>query len=196
LKTKKGVIDLIVIFGGSFNPPHIAHKIIAEIAYDKIKPEKFFIIPSPIPPHKKNFNFDNFDKRVSWCKKTFDLSRFEVSTIENELSKPSYSFNTIKYFYEFQKDIILLIGTDMLDIFEKWYNYNEILNMVSLLVYPRFGDFNSKKSFNYNFLDSPLMNISSSLIRERIIFKKTVRGMIVDSIYDEVYSYFSSTKAF
>jgi nicotinate-nucleotide adenylyltransferase len=184
---------MLILFGGSFNPPHIGHKIIAEIAYDEFKPEKFIIMPSPTPPHKTIEHIADYTKRYLWCKDVFNDNYFEVSNLEAILTKPSYTVKTIEYLFHYYKVIYLLIGEDSLINFKKWYKWEDILKKAKLIVYPRY--FTEKKNYVDNvehiMLQSPIIDISSTLIRERIKNGKTVKGMVDDKIIDEVKSFYS-----
>ncbi|AEX84698.1 nicotinate/nicotinamide nucleotide adenylyltransferase [Marinitoga piezophila KA3] len=185
---------MIVIFGGTFNPPHIGHRIIAEYAYDYLKPDKFLIIPAYTPPHKlENSDIANYDKRIEWCKNTFPSERFEISRIEEKLDKPSYTLQTVKFLKEkYNDEIYLLIGEDSLISFHTWYKWKELLKNVTLVVYKRFSE--KLKFENYNiehiFLDSPIIEISSTNIRERIRKKLSIYGMVSDSIVDDILKTF------
>jgi len=186
--------NMVILFGGSFNPPHVGHRIVAELAYDEMKPEEFFIIPSPNPPHKITTFLVDFDKRYSWCKRVFWEEYFTVSDIEAKLPEPSYTVNTLSYFSNYYSDIWLLIGEDSLYDFKKWYKWQEILSLACLLVYTRYFDEKGFKSSDIKFvrLDCPIIDISSSYIRERIERHKTVKGFIDDSILKEVVAEYSS----
>ncbi|KAF2955335.1 nicotinate (nicotinamide) nucleotide adenylyltransferase [Marinitoga sp. 38H-ov] len=180
---------MIVIFGGSFNPPHIGHRIIAEYAYDFIKPKKFLIIPAVMPPHKlEEKNIVDFNLRKKWCEITFPKERFEVSDIEKHLPKPSYTYQTVLKLKEKFDDIYLLIGEDSLINFHTWYKWRELLKEVTLVVYKRYHE--KLKFDNYNlphiFLNSPLIEISSSEIRNRIKKDLSIYGMVNDNIVDEI----------
>jgi len=184
---------MLMLFGGSFNPPHIGHRIIAEIAYDEFKPNRFLIVPSKNPPHKSIDFIANFDKRFSWCERVFFEHYFEVSDIESKLPSPSYTIRTIEYLTNFDKNIYLLIGEDSFKNFHKWYKWEEILKKVKLVVYPRY--FEEKDSYSVDFeyvkLESPIVEISSTDIRQRIKKKKTVKGLIDDKIIGEVLKEYS-----
>ncbi|MDN5341851.1 nicotinate (nicotinamide) nucleotide adenylyltransferase [Oceanotoga sp. DSM 15011] len=177
---------MIIIFGGSFNPPHIAHKIIAEFAYDKFKPDKFLILPASIPPHKESNSIASFQKRFDMCKKTFKSKYFEVSDLENKLKKPSYTVRTLDYLKDFDTNLNLLIGEDSYMNFDKWFEYEKILSFSKLIVYPRFFDRRGfkHKNFEHIELSSPIIDISSSMIRKRIKEKKSIKGLISDDIYN------------
>ncbi|GAB6189301.1 nicotinate (nicotinamide) nucleotide adenylyltransferase [Marinitoga arctica] len=181
---------MIVIFGGSFNPPHIGHRIIAEYAYEYLKPSKFLIIPAVIPPHKlEEKDIAEYELRLKWCKKTFPKERFIVSDIEKKLPIPSYTYQTIKFIKsKYNEEIYLLIGEDSLINFHTWYKWKELLEEVTLVVYKRYSE--KLKFENYNlphiFLNSPLIEISSTEIRNRIKKNLNIYGMVNDEIVDEI----------
>jgi nicotinate-nucleotide adenylyltransferase len=182
---------MIIFFGGSFNPPHIGHKIIANIAYDEFKPDKFIISATPKPPHKKNLDIVDTQKRKFFCKKTFADS-FEISDIEEKLSEPSYTLKTLKYLKKLDDDILLLIGEDSLFNFKKWYKYEDILKISKLLVYPRLG-FDTNNNITHIKLKAPIIEISSTEIRERVKKHKTIKGMVVESLEEDIKKIYTNT---
>lgn len=186
---------MTILFGGAFNPPHVAHKIICEIAHDEYKPENFIIIPTPNPPHKTLNNNISFDVRVKWCLSSFN-SKFTISDIEKNMKKPSYTLNTIKYFYKNYSDIHLLIGEDMLNTFDKWYKWKEILSKCKLIVFPRFTEKKTKNLVEHIKLDAPIIDISSTLIRQRISNRKTIKYLVEETIIDDVIKHFSGGDKF
>jgi nicotinate-nucleotide adenylyltransferase len=183
---------MIIFFGGSFNPPHIGHKIITNIAYDEIKPDRLIISATPKPPHKKNDNILDTKKRIFFCKKTFG-DNFEISDIEQSLSKPSYTLKTLEHLKVQDDDIFLLIGEDSLFNFHKWYKYEEILKISKLLVYPRLGYNTEKSVIPHTKLNAPIIEISSTDIRYRVHNKKTIKGMVDESIEEEIKKAYMNT---
>lgn len=191
----------IVIFGGSFNPPHNGHIIIAQLVRELFKYSDMHIIPNSTPPHKKVEV--SFSKRFLMTKKTFEkINNIVVSDIENKLGGISYAINTIKYYENQYNKIFYLVGEDSLLSIDKWYKYEEILKRVTLIVYPRYRTKikdkyeqieNTIKYLPHSIylLDLPLIEISSSLIRQRVKEGKSIYGFVPDSIIDivkEVYS--------
>ncbi|SHE96263.1 nicotinate-nucleotide adenylyltransferase [Marinitoga hydrogenitolerans DSM 16785] len=181
---------MIVIFGGTYNPPHIGHRIIAEYAYDYLKPDKFLIIPAVVPPHKiENTSILDFETRKLWCEKTFPEERFIVSDIEKKLSIPSYTYQTVLFLKkEMKEEIYLLIGEDSLINFHTWYKWKDLLKEVTLVVYKRYSE--KLKFDNYQiphiFLNSPLIEISATEIRNRIKKNLSIYGMVSDNIVEDV----------
>lgn len=128
-----------IIFGGTFDPPHIGHVGLVEKALEIFSPDYFLVIPSPEPPHKEGLKKTSFEARFSMTKLAFQhLHNVEVSDVEHSLPKPSYTFQTLEFLMEnIKKPVGLLIGSDSLQNFDSWYRFEEILHKSNLIVYPR-----------------------------------------------------------
>ncbi len=169
------------VFGGSFNPPHNGHIVISVFSIEYLKLDKLLIIPSYTPPHREKPSV-SFDTRVEMLKLVFNkIPKCEISTIEKDLNI-SYTYDVIK---ELRKnypndDMFLIIGYDQYAMKNKWYRWNDITNMVNVAVYPR-GDKNITIEKDARLLPSPLIDISSSMIRDRLSQGLLINGM-VDSV--------------
>ncbi|MBT1247148.1 MULTISPECIES: nicotinate (nicotinamide) nucleotide adenylyltransferase [unclassified Thermosipho (in: thermotogales)] len=183
----------LVIFGGSFNPPHNGHIVIAQLVREMFKSADFHIVTSATPPHKSVEI--PFETRHLLTKKAFEkMENVKVSDIEHRLGGISYAINTIEYYEKTYENIFFLVGEDALYSIEKWYRYEDILKKVKMIVYPRFKDKSLvKKVEKWNsiyLLDLPLIQISSTTIRERIKKGLSVYGFVPESIIplvEEVY---------
>lgn len=128
--------DIIALYGGTFNPPHIGHVKFAQEFARLIKPKRFFVIPDFRPPHKvmDTISPSPMD-RLEMCRLAFghiaEISDFEVI---NE--RTSYTIDTLKHFKGLfpTEKLMFLIGDDMLRGFKKWYMYREILSLCTLAV--------------------------------------------------------------
>ncbi len=129
----------IGIFGGTFNPPHLGHKRLAESMLKAAELDKIIIIPTSTPPHKVSADLVGEEQRLEMCCLTFKESIFEISDLEIKRKGKSYTVDTVT---ELKKqypddDLFLIIGSDMLLCFHKWYRYEEILKNVTLCVATR-----------------------------------------------------------
>lgn len=126
----------IGIFGGTFNPPHLGHKHLAQQIKKKAGLDKIIIIPAGIPPHKVSKDLADGEHRVKMCELIFSEEFYEISDIELKRQGKSYTVDTVaelKRLYP-EDELFLIIGTDMLMSFDSWYRYEDILADVTLCV--------------------------------------------------------------
>jgi nicotinate-nucleotide adenylyltransferase len=131
-------IKRLGVMGGSFDPPHEAHRIIAKAFLDSGYIDHLLVLPAPNPPHKPDSVQATFSDRLQMCKLNFsDISNLSVSDLENRRQGPSYTLLTLKTLLRADREIFLCIGQDSLEQFCNWYKWEEIIKLVQLLVYPR-----------------------------------------------------------
>lgn len=139
--------EYTVIFGGSFDPPHIGHIRIAEAIISELAPTRLVIIPAGVPPHKKLSGGAGAQDRLEMTRLAFahlsptaDISDIELSELsEPNLNKTSYTFNTILKLRGIYPDsrLGLYIGSDMFESFETWYRYEKIFAMCGIITASR-----------------------------------------------------------
>ncbi len=186
----------IGIFGGAFNPVHNGHVTIAILSMEYLDLEKLLIVPTYDPPHRDPSILAPFELRLNWLGKVFDgIKGIEVSDFEEKMGGKSYSFYTIEHFSElYGAKPYFIIGEDSAVNFEKWYRYEDLMEMATFAVYPRFR--NSRfEELKWRFpsfvlMDLPLIEISSTEIRRRIREGRSIRGMVDSSIEEEVMEFF------
>lgn len=130
-------MNRIAIFGGTFNPIHKGHINLCLECNEYFNFDKILLIPTNIPPHKQVKELATNYQRLKMCKLAIkNMPLFEVNDIEMRLSGISYTINTIKEIQNTYPDsqLYLIIGSDMLFMFNRWYQYKEILNRVILIV--------------------------------------------------------------
>jgi nicotinate-nucleotide adenylyltransferase len=183
----------IGMFGGSFNPPHIAHLILAEYCCDALQLERLLFIPSAVPPHKENDNLlPAYDRLHLTSLAIGDNDRFEVSDIEIKRGGTSYTIDTIRQLGSRHAgaELYMIIGVDNLVGFHRWMNYRAILETVTVVAMNRPGfDASSVSAVIMNsvrVLDVPHLEISSTDIRERIGRGDSVRYMVPDAVLKEI----------
>lgn len=182
----------IGIFGGSFNPIHNAHVFMANKISLDFELDKCLIIPTKVSPFKVSDNNsipDNY--RIEMIKLAIsDHSRLELCDFEiksNEISFTYLTINHLKNIYEGAK-FYLFIGTDQALMFDKWKNWEYILDKVVILIARR-PDLKSEfeieeidKFFaskcEYHFVDAPIININSSIVRENIKNNLSISDMV------------------
>lgn len=134
----------IAIYGGSFNPPHLGHAEAARAVREELEPDKFYIIPTKLPPHKElEEGSPGAEERMELCRLAFgDIPGVELSDIEMRREGRSYSADTLDLLREKHPgaDFYLAIGTDMFLSFREWYRYQHILDCCTLAVLSREED--------------------------------------------------------
>jgi nicotinate-nucleotide adenylyltransferase len=174
----------IGLFFGSFNPIHIGHLVIAEYMAEYTPLEQVWFVVSPLNPLKQKESLLPEGHRITLVRMAIEYdTRFQVSNIEFDLPKPSYTFNTLVHLHEKypQYNFSLIMGMDNLLTLNKWKNYEELLKNYNIYVYPRNGnnelpDFSKHSSVILT--DAPVMGISSSMIRKAIADKKNMRHIL------------------
>lgn len=177
----------IGLFFGSFNPIHIGHLIIANIMAENTDLQKVWFVVSPQNPFKPAkgllHEFDRYDLVKSAIADNYKL---EVSDVEFQLTKPSYTIHTLAYLTEKHpaKEFKVIIGSDNLENFSKWKNHDQILNQYGLYVYPRPGVTNHElmRHEHVTMIEAPLLDISATYIRSCIKNNKSIRYLVPEPV--------------
>ncbi|HAN79783.1 MAG TPA: nicotinic acid mononucleotide adenylyltransferase [Bacteroidales bacterium] len=158
---------------GSFNPIHLGHVIIANYMVSFTDIDEVWFVISPHNPHKDKANLLSEQQRFEMVYRAIEkYPKLKASNIEFALSQPSYTVHTLAYLEEKfpEKKFSLIMGADNLNSLSNWYNYEVILENYRLYVYPRpgceLGELQHHK--NVQVTNSPVMEISSSFIRESV----------------------------
>tara|TARA_B100000003_G_scaffold197341_1_gene201216 strand:- start:1626 stop:2204 length:579 start_codon:yes stop_codon:yes gene_type:complete len=183
----------ICLFGGTFDPPHIGHLLIAQTICESENFDKIIFVPASNPPHKNCKTSVN--KRSEMLQIAIDENpNFEISKIEIDRGGISYSIDTIKEIknnYKITDDkLYYLIGSDSLLNFHNWKDPKIILDECQVIVAIRPGfrpsDIPSWILKKIHFANIPRFEISSSNIRERWIQDKTIRYMVTQSVWEYI----------
>lgn len=190
----------IAIYGGSFNPPHLGHVEAARTVAAVLAPDRLLIVPASVPPHKALADGSpTAQQRLELCRLAFaDIPGAEISEIELRREGKSYSYDTVRLLREENPDaqLILVVGTDMLLSFEKWYQFRYLLENCTLAVLARGEDdldelraaaayLRESYDADVTVLPHEPIAISSETIRERL----GMRGgedYLSDAVYAEI----------
>ena len=131
----------IGIFGGTFNPPHIAHVAAAEAFSGRIDPDILMIIPDFIPPHKTFAGTVTPSQRLDMCKLAFShIKNVEVSDLEIARGGKSYTANTLTELSAPDRELYFLCGTDMFLTLDRWYSPETIFKLATICYVRRESD--------------------------------------------------------
>jgi nicotinate-nucleotide adenylyltransferase len=177
----------IGLFFGSFNPIHTGHLIIANIMAENTDLNKVWFVVSPQNPFKPAkgllHEFDRYDMVKAAIS---DHYKLEVSDVEFNLPKPSYTIHTLAHLTEKfpGKEFKVIIGEDNLENFTKWKNHDQILEQFGLYVYPRPHITNSdlKRHPHVKIVEAPLLDISATYIRNCIKGNKSIRYLVPEPV--------------
>jgi nicotinate-nucleotide adenylyltransferase len=192
LGTQKSNLKLkIGLYFGTYNPIHIGHMAIANYMVEFTDIDQLWFVVSPHNPHKKKNNLLNDYDRLEMVHLAVDDDhRFRVSDIEFYMPKPSYTIDTLVYLEDkfSNHNFKILMGSDNLKSFHKWKNHETIVGNYGVIVYPRPGFDKSiyKSHKNITITDAPLMEISSTFIRNAIKEGKDVKHLLPPKVWEYV----------
>ena len=189
----------IAIYGGSFDPPHKGHKLLAENLAKICGAEKVIIIPTALSPFK-NSSSATAEDRLNMCRLFFEEDLFQISDIEIKRGGKSYTVDTLTQIKEEKPDaeLFLFMGDDMLLSFDKWYCYQEILRLATIVCACRtenLEELQNMKSFVKNVLNAE----DSVIICESVPFEISsteIRSSLKDGVNkglsEEIYNYIAA----
>lgn len=169
-----------VFFGGTFNPPHISHRLMLEAVAGLDDVEKVLVVPTNIPPHKSVAEFTASEEdRLFMCQLLAEgIEKAEVSDIEFRRGGKSYSFDTLTALKPLYDELYMLIGGDMIATFTTWYRYLDILKLCGIIAVRRKGiddlQFDNAveelrlKGGNIEVIEASLPEVSSTELREAL----------------------------
>lgn len=175
----------VCLFGGTFDPPHIGHLLIAQTVFEAENFDKIIFVPAYMPPHKTSIT--PVEHRIKMLESAVEGNpNFEISDIDIKRGGVSYAIDTINLVKDRKKlvkeDLYFLIGSDSLSDFHTWKNPRQILNECNLIVAIRPGfrpsDIPAWILQKIQFANIPRFEISSTQIRHRWVENKTIRYMV------------------
>lgn len=187
------------LLGGSFNPVHIGHLMMAEGALESLHLDKTLFIPAPRPPHKDEDSLIDIKHRVEMLRRAIaDNERFELCDIELKRPGKSYTIDTLRELrklYGAETKLYFIIGSDSIHELPQWKDIEEIIELAEIapIMRPghRQGDemhrlagligAEAARRISLRFLRIPLVNVSSTDLRQRIAAGKSIRYLTPDA---------------
>lgn len=183
----------IGLYFGSFNPIHIGHLVIANHMAEYSNLDEIWFVVTPHNPFKKKSSLlDNYQRLELVFRATEAYSKLKPSDIEFNLPQPNYTINTLAHLEEKypQHTFSLIMGEDNLNHFHKWKNANVILENYHMYVYPRISNDKSTSQYNnhpkIHMVNAPIMEISSTFIRNAIKEGKNVQPLLSKSVWQYI----------
>lgn len=188
----------IGILGGTFNPIHIGHLIMAEYIRESIPLDKVIFIPVGEPPHKKHT--ERSEDRFNMVKIAIESNPFfDISSIEMDRKGSSYTIDTIKQLDTIYPEdkLYFIIGADSLLDIMNWHKAEKLLQIVDFIVVGRnsldkdhivknIENLTSKYGANIIFLETPSIEVSSTEIRKRVKEHKSIRYLVPNSVREYI----------
>ena len=181
----------IGLFGGTFDPLHVGHLIIAETVLSDFPLDQVLFIPVGITPHKIEEDLSPAEIRLEMVQSAIQHhTGFDVSPVEIESKNISYTIDTIMWFKKTEKyhhdELYLLMGSDSFLELDTWKDPDLILEEVHLLVVSRPGfeirTIEERFQGKLSIVKGPLIDISSSEIRHRVQLGKSIRYWVPESV--------------
>ncbi len=176
--------EKIGLLGGTFNPPHIGHLVIADQVRNQLGLEEVWFVPTSTPPHKEGKTTIDGDMRVDMLLRAIQgNSYFDLNTLEIDRGGVSYTYDTIKELQDRHpdKEFFFIVGADMVQDLPNWYKIDELIEMVQFVGVNRL-DYERESQYPIIWVDVPNVDISSTELRHRISQGEAVRYLIPASV--------------
>lgn len=172
------------ILGGTFNPPHIGHLLVANEVRHALGLDEVRLMPTAVPPHKTASSDATATQRLHMVELAVaDIEGLVVSQFEVERGGISYTYDTIEQLTNLEpdNDFYFIIGGDMIDFLPQWHRIEELVTLVRFVGVGRPGTV-GKTHFAIQLVDIPQIDLSSTLIRQRFAHKGTVQLLIPPAV--------------
>ena len=184
----------IGIYGGAFNPVHKGHIKLAEEVKTKAHLDKIIIMPSGVSPHKSSGELLDSEHRSEMCRLAFEGEDYIISDLEIKREGKSYTVDTVAELKKLYPDdeLYLIMGSDMLLSFHRWYRYEDILSAVTICATTRQGDISLDELKTYSrevlkkdtlIIDFEPFECSSTKVREALLSADDATSMLSEKVH-------------
>ncbi|HMJ04494.1 MAG TPA: nicotinate-nucleotide adenylyltransferase [Conexibacter sp.] len=188
------------ILGGTFNPPHIGHLVCAQEAYDQLGLDRVLLMPAGIPPHKDVPAEPGAEARHELCRLAIaGDERLDVSRLELDRPGRSYTVDTLRALHDSdpQADLTFVVGGDMARSLPSWREPEAVLELATFAVAERAGadheeirdelcTLQGATPERVRFFAMPRVDVSSSLVRERVTTGRPIRYLVPDAVAEAI----------
>lgn len=191
----------IGIMGGTFDPIHNGHLIMAEYAKSHLKLDKIIFIPSGVHPFKDNKHITDSKKRIEMITLSIESNKdFQISTIEIDRKGITYTIDTIKELKKeyIEDEIYFIIGTDIVFEIEKWKDFEKLKELCKFVLFYRIGknkseekieELETKYEIRFEKVQAPIIEISSTEIRKRIKNNLSIKYLVNEEVEEYILKY-------
>jgi nicotinate-nucleotide adenylyltransferase len=183
----------IGLYFGTYNPIHVGHLIIANHMAEFADLDQVWMVVTPHNPLKKKATLLDDHQRLEMVYlATEDYPKIKPSDIEFKLPQPNYTVNTLVHLQEKypNNEFSLIMGEDNLKTLHKWKNYEVILDHYDIYVYPRISEepenIELKSHLKVHIIDAPVVEISSTFIRNNIKKGKNIQPLLPPKVWDYI----------
>jgi len=180
----------IGLYFGSFNPIHTGHLIVANHILEYTDVDKVWFVVSPHNPLKDSHALLNEYDRLHLVNLAIEgNNKFRASNVEFQLPKPSYTVHTMAYLCEKfpLEHFSIIMGTDSFQNIPRWKNYEQLTSNYKFILYNRPG-FKVEETYDasISIVDAPLLQLSSTYIRQQVREKKSIRYIVPQSVEEYI----------
>lgn len=183
------------IMGGSFDPIHLGHLVVANEVLNIHSLDEIIFVPTGNPPHKNGLKADSFHRLLMVNMAVLSNDKFKVSDFEINNSEKSYTLNTLKKFHKLYEntEFFFITGSDAVIDLPNWYEPDEILKLCTFIAVSRPGisidevnnkinEIKHKYDGNIELLQVPMLQISSTDIRRRFNMGISAKYLLPDTV--------------
>jgi len=188
-------VRTLAVFGGTFDPVHLAHLVVAQELLDQEAADQVLFVPAYLPPHKVGEPISSAEHRLAMVRHAVRGNpRFTVSDVEVRKGGPSYTIDTLRVLRANLPPhvrIALIVGADQAQEFETWRDYRELVDEFPLILTTRAGyPGNPRRGRPYlrsaRVIRIPDLDISSTAIRQRVAEGKSIRYLVPKTVEDYI----------
>ncbi len=186
----------VILFGGTFDPPHVGHLLMAQLALEQCGADEIWFLPSPLPPHKQHERHLGHGVRLRMVELLIQgYEGLKVCDIESSLPRPSYTVDTVRACIERFPNcrFRFLLGSDSLAALPTWHEANILVNLIEFIVAVRSGHpfaetlaevRGALPKVRATLLDMPIVDVSSTFVRQRLLAGRPVCGLVPPQVLD------------